>query len=243
MTTVPETTVGQMPLMEHIRELRNRLLKSFGSILLFGLIAFVRYDDIQTWLLSYYKEAAKGAVKFSNFGPIEGIAARTEISLYVGLFAASPVWLWQLWSFISPALNSREKKYAIPFMVSSVALFIGGAFVAFLTLPAGLKFMVNFAGKESTPLWTIERFTGLVTLMVLGFGFSFLFPVVLVFLMMVRVLKSSQLLKGWRYAIVFIFIAAAVITPSQDPFTFFAMALPMVLFYFGAILIGRMMKR
>jgi sec-independent protein translocase protein TatC len=245
MTTVigEPVAAAQMPLMDHIRELRNRLLKSLGAVFLGAFIAFLRYDSIQTWLLGYYKQASRGVLKFSNLGPLEGVTDRAQICMYVGLFGASPIWLWQLWSFISPALNKREKKYAIPFLVSSIVLFIGGAIVALLTLPPGLQFLVNFAGKETQPIWSMQKMTSLVTLMVLGFGFAFLFPVVLVFLQLVHVLKSKQLLKQWRYWIVGIFVAAAVITPSQDPFTFFAMALPMVLFYFGSILIGRLLKR
>jgi sec-independent protein translocase protein TatC len=251
MTTVSDAQVkaptAQMPLMDHIRELRNRLLKSIGAIFLLAMVAFARYNDIQRWLLNYYRDAAnvggKEVLKFANFGPIEGLAARSEICMYIGLFAASPIWLWQVWSFISPALSSKERKYAIPFLVSSILLFTGGAAVALATLPAGLKFLNDFAGSSSAPVWTISKMTSIVTLMVVGFGFSFLFPDILIFLMLVRVLKSDQLLRQWRYWIVGIFIAAAVITPSQDPFTFFAMAGPMVLFYFGSIVIGKLLKR
>ena len=106
-----------------------------------------------------------------------------------------------------------------------------------------LEFLVQVAGNAQEPFWTAKEFVSLVTLIVLAFGFSFLFPVVLVFLELVNLVTPRQLLSRWRYAIVTIFVIAAVITPSQDPFTLLAMAIPMIIFYFISILIGRLLKK
>jgi sec-independent protein translocase protein TatC len=242
--TPTATTPVQMPFMEHIRELRSRFLKSMLAIIVLSAIGFSQYDRVQLWLLEYYRDAAKdNGLTFLTFGPIEGLATRTKISSYIGLFAASPIWLWQVWAFINPALNRKERRYAIPFIVSSVVLFIGGAVMALITLPAGLSFLIDFGGSGQKPAYATDKMTSLVTLMILGFGFAFLFPVFLVFLQLARVLKSEKLFAVWRYAIVGIFVAAAVITPSQDPISFIAMAGPMVVFYFAAAWIGKLLGR
>lgn len=252
MSTATETSSAkpaavapvQMPFMEHIRELRSRFLKAMLAMIICSVIAFTQYDRVQIWLLDYYRDASKDlGAKFLTFGPVEGLATRTKISSYLGLFLACPVWLWQIWAFINPALNKKERRYAIPFIVSSVVLFIGGAIMALITLPAGLSFLIDFGGKGQKPAYATDKMTSLVTLMVLGFGFAFLFPVFLVFLQLARVLKSEKLFAVWRYAIVGIFVAAAVITPSQDPISFIAMAGPMVVFYFVAAWIGKLLGR
>jgi sec-independent protein translocase protein TatC len=250
MSTATETSLGQaaapaqMPFMEHIRELRSRFLKAIGAIIFCSVVAFTQFDWVQEWLLDFYRNAANNPeLKFLTFGPVDGIGARTKVSTYIGLFAACPVWLWQVWAFINPALNTKERRYAIPFIVSSVVLFIGGAAMALATLPAGLRFLITFAGKAQEPAYNTDKMTSLVILMILGFGFAFLFPVFLVFLQLARVLKSAKLFAVWRYAIVGIFVAAAVITPSQDPISFIAMAGPMVIFYFAAAWIGKLLGR
>jgi sec-independent protein translocase protein TatC len=250
MSTATETSSKptappvQMPFMEHIRELRSRFLKALGAIIVCSIIAFFQFDRVQQWLLDYYRHAAnKPELTFLTFGPLDGIGARTKVSTYIGLFAACPIWLWQIWAFVNPALNKKERRYAIPFVVSSVVLFFGGAAMALITLPAGLNFLISFAGKAQTPAYNTDKMTSLVILMIVGFGFAFLFPVFLVFLQLVRVLKSEKLFAAWRYAIVGIFVAAAIITPSQDPYSLIAMAGPMVLFYFAAAWIGKLLGR
>ncbi len=234
----------RMTLVEHLRELRSRVFRSLLSVVVASIVAFVFWNKVSGFLLDYYRDAANDSNrKFPTFSPLDGLGNRLTVSGYLGLFASSPVWLWEVWRFITPGLKDKEKRYAIPFVLSSVVLFIGGGVVAILTLPKGLEFLVQVGGKSQDPFWTLNKFVSLLTLMVLAFGFSFLFPVILVFLELVNLVTPRQLLSRWRYAIVVIFVIAAVITPSQDPFTLFAMAIPMILFYFIAILIGRLLKK
>lgn len=234
----------RMSLIEHLIELRRRFFISALSIVVVSIAAYVLYDHVQLFLVNYYRDATHDTSKnFAVFGALEGFATRLRISSYIGLFGSSPIWLWQLWKFITPGLNPNEKKYAIPFVVSSVLLFVGGGAMALYTLPAGLDFLVANAGKYAEPFYNLDKFVGLVTLIVVAFGFAFLFPVVIVFLELVNVLHWKTLLKGWRYAIVIIFIIAAVITPSQDPYTLIGMAGPMCIFYFASIGIGWLAKR
>ena len=156
---------------------------------------------------------------------------------------ALPVWLYELWRFITPGLNPKEKKYAVPFVLSSLFLFACGAVVAFLTLEPALNFLLNIGGSDLTPALTADKYISLVSLMIIAFGLSFEFPVILMFLLLAHVICTAQLRKWRRYAIVAIVAFAAVITPSQDPYSLFAMAIPMYVFYEACIIIGRILKR
>jgi len=163
--------------------------------------------------------------------------------LFLALGLALPVLLYQLWAFIVPGLTSREKKWSIPFVLSSFLLFMLGAFFAYWTLPKAFSFMLGFAGEGVAPLLTYDKYMGFVFLVTLAFGVSFLLPVLLVFLELVGVVTPQWLAKYRRYAIFLIFLFAAIITPSSDPYTMLAMGVPMYLFYEGAIIIGRVAKR
>lgn len=244
MSTQAAIVDQRMTLVEHLRELRSRVFRSLLAVVIASIVAFALWNRVSGYLLDYYRTAAKDSTrKFPTFGPLDGLGNRLTLSGYLGLFASSPVWLWQVWRFITPGLKAKEKRYAVPFVVSSVVLFVGGGIVALVTLPKGLEFLVQIAGNTQEPFWTAQEFVSLVTLIVVAFGFSFLFPVVLVFLELVNLVTPRQLLSRWRYAIVAIFVVAAVITPSQDPFTLFAMGIPMIIFYFLAILVGRLLKK
>jgi sec-independent protein translocase protein TatC len=151
--------------------------------------------------------------------------------------------MYQLWAFIVPGLTKRERRLAIPFVVSSVLLFALGALFAYVTLPKALGFLLGFAGSSFSPLLTGDRFFTFVVLVAVAFGISFEFPVVLVFLQLAGVISTQQLRKWRRGAILGIAIFAAVITPSSDPYTMLAMMIPMWLFYELSIIIGRLMKR
>lgn len=234
----------RMPLRDHIAELRNRLFVCALAVAVCSVAAFALWDHVLHFLVGYYRDATRDqGTEFVNLSPLDGITVRLRVSGYLGLFAASPVWLWQVWRFVTPALKKSEKRYAIPFLLSSVSLFLFGAAMGLLTLPAGLQFLVSYAGRDVKALYSVDKFVNLVVLIVVAFGFSFLFPVFIVFLELVRLVTWRQLLRGWRYAIVIIFVIAAVITPSQDPYTLIAMAGPMVLFYFGSIGLGWVLRR
>ena len=176
-------------------------------------------------------------------GPLDAMIIKMKVVIYLGLVVALPVVLYQLWGFIAPGLTAKEKKYSIPFVLSSFFLFLLGAAFAWVTLPKALNFLLGFAGPGVTPLLTINRYVGFVTLVTLAFGVSFLFPVVIVFLELVGLVTPEWLSKYRRYSILAIAIFAAVITPSSDPYSMLAMMIPMYLFYEAAIIIGRFMKR
>ncbi len=231
-----------MSLVEHLTELRRRVIVSVIAVTMGGLVAFLLYERILEFLIGPYEEIT-GKTTLLITDPLEGFTTRLKIAAFGGLFLASPVVLWQAWRFITPGLHKREKRYAIPFIVSSIVLFLGGATLAMLTFENALRFLVAVGGENLEAFFTPSKYLSLIVLMMVAFGIAFEFPVLLVFLQLARVL-TSQRLRSWRRpALVVIVIVAALITPSQDPYSLFAMVLPMYLFYEGAILIGRLLKR
>jgi len=233
-----------MTVVEHLTELRRRIIISLVAVGLTAAVAYVFAPDVIHWMLKYYKDATDGhRTSFVFTGPLDAFVTRLKIATYGGILLAVPIWLWQLWRFITPGLNPNEKRYAVPFILSSIALFIFGGFVALKTLSPALNFLLNAGGQELHPLLTADKYVSLVSLMILAFGLAFEFPVVLVFLLIARIINTRQLGRARRWAAVLITVFAAVITPSQDPYSLFFMAVPMYLFYEGSIIIGKVLKR
>ena len=231
-----------MPLVAHLAELRHRLIVSVIALVVGATIGFILYNHILNFLISPYREVT-GKSQFVFFDPLEAFATRLKVAAWSGMFIASPVVLWQLWRFITPGLHKNEKRYAIPFIISSIVLFLLGAVVALLTFKPALRFLIGVGGGNLTPLFSASKYLSLVMLMIVAFGVAFEFPIVLVFLELAGVVPSRKLRKWRRPAIVVIVTVAAVITPSQDPYSLFAMAIPMYLFYEASIIIGRLLKK
>ena len=231
-----------MTVVEHLTELRSRLMKAVLAVVLGGVICFALYDPILDLLIQPYREVT-GKDTFYITKPLEGFSARLKVASYGGFLLGSPVVLWQLWRFITPGLHRKEKRFAIPFVAASVALFAMGAALALITFPKALDFVVDISGENVETLFSPAEYITFILRVTIGFGIAFELPILLVFLQLAGILSSAQLLRGWRWAVVGVFAAAAVITPSQDPFTLLAMAVPMSLFYFGAVLTGRLLKR
>jgi sec-independent protein translocase protein TatC len=248
--TESDAPAGRMTLVEHLTELRKRLIICIIAIVVGAVVGFLIFNRILHLLEHPYKVATEhrkgcrpNGCDLIATNPLQPFIVRLKVSSYSGLVIALPVVLWQVWRFITPGLNPKEKKYAIPFIVSSIVLFAMGGAVAWLTFPKALSFLVGIGGSGITPFFTANEYLTFISLMILAFGLSFEFPVVLVFLMIARVLKTSTLRKYRRHAAVGITAFAAIITPSQDPYSLFFMAAPMYLFYEGSIIIGRMLKR
>jgi sec-independent protein translocase protein TatC len=233
-----------MSVVEHLTELRRRIIVSLIAIVLGGVVCFVLAPQIISFLVEFYKDStADTPNKLIFTGPLDAFATRLKIATYGGIVLALPVWLWELWRFVTPGLNPNEKRYAVPFLFASLFLFACGAVVALLTLQPALNFLLDIGGSDLRPLLTADKYISLVSLMILAFGLAFEFPVVLVFLLIAHVVTADQLRHWRRYTAVLIVAFAAVITPSQDPYSLFALAVPMYLFYEISILIGRFMKR
>jgi len=233
-----------MTVVEHLTELRRRIVVSLIAVTLGAIVCFIFSASIISFFVTYCREATQGQKNSLIFlGPLDAFLTRIKIATYGGIVLALPVWLWELWRFITPGLNPKEKRYAIPFVFASIVLFAMGAAVALLTLPKALEFLLDVGGSQLRPELTADKYLGLVSLMIVAFGVAFEFPVVLVFLLLARVLTTQQLRHWRRPAIVIIVVFAAVITPSQDPYSLFFMAVPMYIFYELSIIVGRVLKR
>jgi sec-independent protein translocase protein TatC len=239
-----------MSILEHLGELRNRLAKSCAALVVTTVVAFaVLYDPVLDFVLRSYcslpasvrigTSASDGGCRLAALSPLEPLSIRIRLSLTVGLLLAMPFIAYQLWRFITPGLTRGEKRFAVPFALSSTLLFVAGVAVAFFTLPKAIGFLVSMGGNGIAVFFQADRYLRFVLFMGLAFGLTFEFPLVLVFLSMVGALSSGTMLRVWRPAAAVIIVAAAVITPSQDPISLFAMAIPMWLFYFAAAAIAR----
>jgi sec-independent protein translocase protein TatC len=239
---------SQMSLGDHLRELRTRLLIAVGTILAMMIPAWFLYPWMTRVLNAPYCDALTNAepganCKFLETNLLDPFALRLKVAGYGALFLAMPVILWQLWRFIAPGLYKRERRYALAFTVSSLVLFTLGAVLAYITLSKAVDFLVNIGGPTVEIRSGIGNFVKLSLFMMLAFGVGFLFPVLLVALEMVGVITPQKLSSWRRQAILLIVVIAAGITPSGDPFSMFALAIPMYLFYEMSIVLGRLLAR
>ena len=248
--TVPATPDdARMSLIEHLTELRDRVIKVVIALVIGMVVAFLLYDQIFEFLIGPYEDIANNSNsltggKLLQIDPLEGFGVRMKLSLYAGIAIAMPVILWQVWRFVTPGLYPHEKRYAIPFIVSALLLFVLGAGLAYYTLPRALDFLIDIGGTDNfvTAFAPAKYFT-LITYMMLAFGIGFEFPILLIFMQMAGVIDHRQLRGFRRYAIVGICVLVAVITPSGDPISMLMLTVPMVLFYEVAIIIGRVMEK
>lgn len=237
---------GRMPLMEHLIELRSRLMKSAVAVGLGAVIGWFAYD----WVLSILRRPLielsgdpNVSDKFLSQDPLEIFLLKIKLSAYLGLVLAMPFLVWQLWRFIAPGLYQNERRYAASFVISATLLFLLGAAIAYFTLPEALKFLQSMGGDDVVYQYSAQKYLMLIVYMMVAFGAGFQFPIVVVFLQLVGVVSPQQLSQFRRFAVVIIFVVAAVITPSADPVSLFALAIPMVIFYEVAIVIGRIARR
>lgn len=240
---------GRMTLVEHLSELRNRLFVCVIAVFVCSVIVFVFYPQILDFVSGPYRDVTKDLDKCKPDGcdliaidPLAPFLTRVKVATYGGIALALPITMFQIWRFVTPGLHQQERRYAIPFLVSSWVLFLLGAALSWFTLDKALDFLFT-AGGDIEPSIVIDKYLNLVTFMLLAFGAAFQFPVLLVFLLLVRAVTTGQLRRFRRHAAVGIVIVAAVITPSQDPYSLFFLAVPMYLFYEASIVIGRVMHR
>jgi sec-independent protein translocase protein TatC len=243
-----------MTVIEHLGELRTRLVISIAVVAVGAAIAWPLYRSVFNLLTHAYCTFITAHPKLAvdpqrpctlYFTSIlEPFLIKLKVTFFLGLGLALPVVLYELWAFIMPGLKPRERKFALPFVLSSLVLFALGGWFAYLTLPKALGFLIGFAGTERVAfVLSIGRYIGFVLLLILAFGLSFEFPLLLISLSVVGVLSSRKLRDWRRYNVLFVAIFAAVITPSQDWFTMTAMMVPLLVFYELAILVIRLLKR
>jgi len=250
-----------MTLGEHLGELRRRVIICVIAFVVAATVAVFAYEPILHFLLrplctvdattqhhtsqnsGSLLVTAGGTCKLFVTSPLDGLALRVKIAIFGGLVLASPVILFQVWRFVTPGLKASERRYAIPFVLSSFLLFLLGAATAYVTLPHALGWLKSVGGPNLQAIYDPIPYLGLILLMMTIFGLTFEFPVVLVSLELARVVTPARLLHAWRWAVIIIVVIAAVFTPSSDPFSMFALAVPLIAFYFISIGIGKLLGR
>jgi sec-independent protein translocase protein TatC len=227
---------GRMPLMDHIRELRNRLVKICLALLIgtgIGLIPAV-FDRVWNFVQHPFCSAVinghTGCRVIGDQLILQGVfdpfMLRVEVAFFFGLIVTSPVWLYQLWAFVAPGLYRREKKWTYLFVASAVPLFVGGGALAYYAMSRGLRYLLGLAPGHVLVLPSVSTYLSYFTAMLLGFGLAFELPLLLLMLNMVGIL-SHAFFKRWRRLMIFaVFVFAGIASPSPDPLTMLLLAVP-----------------
>jgi len=246
----PEKIFGrEMSFLEHLEELRWAILKCVLAILVGMVICFSFADHIINFLISpTLQENLKIEIEMQAIRPAGMFTTYVNISLMCGFALALPFVLYQLWSFVSPGLLENEKKFVpIVILFSCILFLVGAAFAFYVLIPVMVRFFIQLYVPDIKAQWDIGFWVGLVNKMVLIMGIVFQMPMVVAFLTWLRILSADVLKRVWRIALVVIFIAAAVITPTGDPYTQTLVAIPLVILYFIsmgiAMLIGRSRRK
>jgi sec-independent protein translocase protein TatC len=245
---------AQMSLVEHLYELRSRIFKAAIAIVISFGVGFAVRGQLFDLLIGPYCElpdrlrgasgvfnADRCSLIFTN--PLGAFLVTLKAAAVLAVVLAAPPVCYQIWRFITPGLRANERRYALPFVMLTFLLFAGGAVFAYWIIPRGLAFLVGFAGDSVVPLLDADQYISFILKTMLGFGLSFLAPLVIAMLTLAGVVDAPLLRKYRAHAIFSAFVLAAIITPTQDPFTMLVMGVPLVLFYEGNILFARILAR
>ena len=230
-----------MPFRGHLVELRKRLIWSAAFILAGAVGGWFLFDPVfallQQPIIDLAKEENLNASV--NFGTVIGaFDLRIQVSIFLGVFVSSPVWLYQLWAFVTPALKRREKKFTLIFLLSAVPLFLTGCIFAWVSFPTFVRTLLAFTPTGSANVISATDYVLFALRILLVFGITFVMPVVLVLLNFIGVLSAKSIIKSWRVAILVIALVAALATPTADPMSMLLVMLPLILFYFVSALIA-----
>lgn len=233
-----------MSLRDHLAELRRRILTAAVAVALGAVLTFWQFPALLDVLAGPYCDIQpQRECLFLMTDPLEAFSVRLSVAFYGGIALAMPVLLFQIWRFVAPGLHDNERRYALPFVVSGVVLFALGAGLAFYTIPRALSFLINIGGDWFEPFFRGSEYLSFLVKMMVAFGIGFQFPILLIFLQLLRLLRPAQLAGARRYSIVGIVTLVAIITPSGDPFSLAVLSVPMYLFYEASIVIGRLLTR
>ncbi len=236
---------AQMSLWDHLDELRSRLFKSALALAIIFFIAFVNGDRIINFLAMPLKKVLPPDQAALNFlGPMEVFMGTVKIGMLSAVIVGAPIWLYQFWKFIEPALYENERKLVTPFAIATMFMFLFGCLFGFYAvIPMTLSYLIELGLKVGNAMVTVKDYLDLLIWMVIGCGLVFETPVLLVLLGMVGILDSSQLAKSRKMVVIIIFVIAAIVTPSPDPMSQTALAVPMCIMYEASIWILRIIEK
>src|SRR5271165_5265267 len=218
-----------MSLMEHLDELRRRIVRSALYLFAGFIVAYIFHERLFALVQAPLNHIGKSLV-FTH--PMDPLNIYLQVSLIGGAILSSPFILYQVWLFIAPGLYQRERRFVVPFMAATVSLFLAGAFFGYhWVLPGALEILIVRFGSKFQPMVTIEEYTGFFLSIILGLGISFEMPILIFFLAMFGIVSPRFLWKNIRYAILAVFLVAAFICPSPDPWTMCIYAIPMLSLY------------
>ena len=236
-----ENAGHSMPLLGHFAELRKRLFRATAAIFCASFLGWFSYDKIISWVTSPIcdlKAATQAGAQNCGVLYINGVLGpidlKFKLSIIVGVLLASPIWLFQLWAFISPGLHKKERRNSILFVIFAVPFFAIGTFAGYLVLPVAVKVLLSFTPTSLANLVKFDDYLNFVTQLILVFGFAFELPVFLLALNLAGVLSGRAILKPWRYSIFGITLFSAIFTPTGDPITMFFLATPLCALYLAA---------
>jgi sec-independent protein translocase protein TatC len=225
-----------MSLMEHLEELRKRIIHSAAYLAVGFVVAYLFHEKLYGFVQDPLDRLH---IKLNYTHPMDALNIYLQTALIGGAILASPFILYQVWLFIAPGLYQKEKRFVVPFMAATVGLFLtGAAFGYFFVLPGALKVLIIDFGSRFNPIITIEEYTGFFLSIILGLGISFEMPILIFFLAMFGIVSPRFLWKNIRYAILLVFLVAAIITPSPDPWTMCIYAVPMLTLYMIGIAVA-----
>ncbi len=239
-------TDGRMSLGDHLRELRRRSVISATAIAVGSIIGWVGYDWLFNQIMAPLRKMAAerhGLVNINFGGITQPFTVQLQVALFVGVIVASPVWLYQIWGFIVPGLTKREKRTTMLFVAAAVPLFLAGCYLATRVVPKAVEVLLGFTPQGAVNLPDAALYLTFVTRFILAFGLAFLLPVFMVGLNVAHVLPARIMLKGWRVAVLLIFVFSAMMTPTPDAWTMLALAFPMVLLFFAAVGVATLLDR
>ncbi len=229
---------GEMPLREHLTELRNRLVKSGIALALGTVVGFFLYQPTMAALSKPLQDAQeRGLLASLNFDSV-GLSfdIMLQVSMFIGVIVSSPVWLYQIWAFILPGLKAQEKKYAVAFLSVAIPLFVGGVVIGYLVLPQAVQFFTALIPEGGSNVISANVYIPFLLRLFLAFGFALVLPVIMVGLNMLGMLPGRTILKHWRITVFVIALVAAIAAPGGDAITMFYLAAP--LFTLFAVAIG-----
>lgn len=249
MTAPVQHARAQMPLREHLRELRRRLVISLLAIAIGGVVGWIYYVQIFDIISRPIQDvvaqaAAEGRdVRLVVSGVTDAFMLQVKVAVMAGLVLASPVWIYQLWAFVTPGLHPRERRWVYVFVALSVPLFLAGVVLAYVLMPKGLEVLLGFTPQNVGNYLPVDRYLSFFLRMVVVFGIGFLTPLFIVGLNMVGILSGKRLASAWRYIIFGVFVFAAVATPTGDPITMMLLATPVLLLVGGAVVFSLLNDR